>query len=125
MTKRLQKDLEALGKDHEFTMIDPKQKGFKASTHWEIRMQSLAVAKQIREERELERRRKISVANKGKASPKPDTLIYSALGEKHTLPEWARLTGIQYHTLQSRLRSGWSIVEALTTPVQGRQKRAG
>lgn len=37
-------------------------------------------------------------------------------GETHTRPEWAELLGIPKATLASRLRYGWSIEKALTTP---------
>lgn len=38
-------------------------------------------------------------------------------GEKHTLTEWAKITGINKQTLQMRLdKSGWSIEQTLTTP---------
>jgi hypothetical protein len=37
-----------------------------------------------------------------------------------TLPvtEWAELQGIDYHTIRYRLASGWSVEEALTTPIR-------
>lgn len=38
-------------------------------------------------------------------------------GETHTMPEWARITGICYGTLKTRIRKGWSPERALTTPV--------
>lgn len=45
--------------------------------------------------------------------------LYSWQGESHTLPEWADLLDIPYHTLYGRLRNGWTIAQALTTPVRG------
>lgn len=37
-------------------------------------------------------------------------------GETHTTAEWARILGINYHTLQTRLhRNGWSIERAFNT----------
>ena len=39
------------------------------------------------------------------------------LGESKTLAQWADLAGINYHTLHSRLRSGWGFAEAVTKPV--------
>lgn len=42
-------------------------------------------------------------------------------GERHTLQEWCEKINIKYATLESRLRIGWSIEKALTTPVRGRR----
>lgn len=39
-------------------------------------------------------------------------------GETHTVSEWLEITGIKHSTMYQRLRNGWSIEEALTTPVQ-------
>ncbi len=38
-------------------------------------------------------------------------------GETLTLSEWARRVGIKHGALFSRLRNGWTVEEALTTPV--------
>ena len=38
-------------------------------------------------------------------------------GEEHGLKEWSLITGINQTTLQSRIRSGWSVEKALTTKV--------
>jgi hypothetical protein len=39
-------------------------------------------------------------------------------GERRTLDDWARLKGIRYGTLTERIRNGWSIEKALTTPTR-------
>ena len=38
-------------------------------------------------------------------------------GESHGLREWSAITGINQTTLQSRIRSGWSVERALTEGV--------
>ena len=39
--------------------------------------------------------------------------------ETHTTSEWARILGINYHTLQTRLhRNGWSVEKSFTEPVK-------
>lgn len=43
--------------------------------------------------------------------------------QSRTLAEWARFTGIKYATLQKRLDNGWSIEDALLTPVGQRTNR--
>jgi hypothetical protein len=42
-------------------------------------------------------------------------------GERRTISQWARVAGIPRDTLTFRLDSGWSVSEALSTPVK-RQK---
>jgi len=42
-------------------------------------------------------------------------LIYK--GVKKSVRQWAIFTGINYHTLMSRLNSGWSIEDAIEKPV--------
>lgn len=44
-------------------------------------------------------------------------IIKKQNGECHTLPEWARIVGIDSHTLYHRMNSlNWTIEEALTLP---------
>lgn len=38
-------------------------------------------------------------------------------GERKTMAEWSELTGIGWHTLESRLRYGWSVERTLTEPI--------
>lgn len=37
-------------------------------------------------------------------------------GETHCIKEWAEIVGLRRHTLEERLRRGWTIERALTTP---------
>lgn len=37
-------------------------------------------------------------------------------GETHTIAEWAKITGIKRHTIDQRIRYGWTIERILTTP---------
>jgi hypothetical protein len=39
-------------------------------------------------------------------------------GETHTVTEWAQIRGIAVDTLLARVRLGWSVERALTTPVK-------
>ena len=39
-------------------------------------------------------------------------------GETRTLAEWARVASLNEETLRSRLKRGWSVEKALTTPVK-------
>lgn len=39
-------------------------------------------------------------------------------GTTKTMSEWARFFGIKYITLKTRIRNGWDIEKALTTPVK-------
>lgn len=43
-------------------------------------------------------------------------------GETHCISEWSEITGISIYVLRNRLRYGWTIERALTTPLcsQGR-----
>ena len=41
-------------------------------------------------------------------------------GEVHTMKEWSRIIGINYCTLQKRIKLGWTIEKALTEPVKNR-----
>lgn len=47
-------------------------------------------------------------------------------GETHTAAEWSRIVGGSCrHTILSRLKNGWSIEKALTTPVKKRRENNG
>ena len=37
-------------------------------------------------------------------------------GEKHTLKEWAKITGLDYMTIYMRIHRGWTPEKAITTP---------
>lgn len=43
-------------------------------------------------------------------------------GESHTLAEWSRITGVNALTIAYRLNVGWSVSDALFTPVRGCSK---
>ena len=43
--------------------------------------------------------------------------VFEYGGERHGLREWSLITGINQTTLQSRIRSGWSVERALTEKV--------
>lgn len=45
-------------------------------------------------------------------------------GHDLTLREWSELTGVPDKTLEQRVRNGWTIEQALTTPTPA-QRRAG
>lgn len=39
-------------------------------------------------------------------------------GEKKTMTEWARISGLKVETLFYRLKNGWEVAEAIETPVK-------
>lgn len=43
-------------------------------------------------------------------------------GKTFNLCEWARITGIEYRTISTRLKRGWTVQEALTITVSRRNK---
>lgn len=43
-------------------------------------------------------------------------------GESRCLAEWCEALGMRYITVHSRLRSGWTVEQALSTPVRPKQK---
>lgn len=47
--------------------------------------------------------------------------LYTFNGETKCLAAWAEERGIYYHTLWDRIRAGWSVENALTTPVAKRK----
>lgn len=44
-------------------------------------------------------------------------------GVKHSLVEWAEITGLKPNTITERLKMGWSVKDALTINKNGRYKR--
>lgn len=44
-------------------------------------------------------------------------------GETHTITEWSNITGIAQSTIETRLKRGYSIDDALTTPIPKRKPR--
>ena len=47
--------------------------------------------------------------------------ILESHGLQYPIKEWSRITGIHRHTIHTRLKLGWTIEEALTTPVDKRR----
>jgi hypothetical protein len=45
-------------------------------------------------------------------------LVLTHNGRTQCLKAWAEETGLNYNTLHGRLRNGWSVSEALTTPAR-------
>lgn len=44
-----------------------------------------------------------------------------AMGEKHTISEWARITGVPVKTIHMRLERGWSASDSVSVPVKRRK----
>lgn len=57
------------------------------------------------------------------ANNKTNNVLITFNGKTQTLAEWSRETGIQEGTIRFRMKSGWSVRDALTTPVQKQKKR--
>lgn len=55
---------------------------------------------------------------KSQASNRRSNRIIELNGQSKTLNEWAEATGIERRTIAFRLKSGWSVEAALTTPVK-------
>lgn len=56
----------------------------------------------------------------------PKVIEVECQGERHSLSEWARNTGVNYQTLLKRLRNGWSFHRAISTPPKtGTHGRSG
>lgn len=51
-------------------------------------------------------------------------MILCFRGERHTLAELAKLSGVPAGTIRARLREGWTVEQALITPTP-KQRRAG
>lgn len=69
------------------------------------------------------RRRPQRATNSDQVGSTSTTFTYSE--RTLTVAEWARLTGLTSGTLGARLRSGWSIDRALTTPPDKKRGRRG
>lgn len=53
------------------------------------------------------------------------TIVIEFNGKKQNLAEWSMETGIAYTTLFNRIKKGWSVEDALTTPPRTRRKQKG
>jgi hypothetical protein len=54
---------------------------------------------------------------------KRDNLVVCAFGKKQTCSEWAREYGLNRAALSQRLRAGWDVERALTTPSRWKERR--
>lgn len=45
--------------------------------------------------------------------------------ETRCLSEWSEITGLKAHTIAMRLKLGWGVEKALTTPVRPHNERSG
>lgn len=59
---------------------------------------------------------------KEQAQNKRNNIVLELNGEKHTIAEWSKITGIRAGTLQNRKYSGWSDKKTLTHPLRKHQK---
>ena len=55
------------------------------------------------------------------ANNKSNNTVLEFAGERKTIAEWARMTGIRCATISKRLRDGWSVEDALTKKIQKNQ----
>lgn len=63
------------------------------------------------------------VTTEEQSNNKRTSRFLSLNGEKHTIAEWSKITGINSGTLESRVGLyGWSDEKALTTPIKKRSK---
>lgn len=61
------------------------------------------------------------VSAKIQANNRRNNKIIEYNGEKHTLSEWSDIVDIKSHTIGERLRKGWTVEKALTTPVKSHE----
>lgn len=57
------------------------------------------------------------------ANNKRNNRILEYNGEKHTIPEWSRITGVNIGAIKNRLKLGWDIEDALTKEVRKMKKK--
>ena len=48
-----------------------------------------------------------------------NNVFYEISGNAHTVPEWSRISGIGIHTIQERLKRGWTPEQAVFAPTKG------
>lgn len=58
---------------------------------------------------------------KMQSNNKSDNHIITYKGEAKTISEWAEITNIEYQTLFHRIKNGWSVEKAFTTPIRKRK----
>lgn len=61
------------------------------------------------------------ITAKEQAANKSNVQLISFNGETHTIPEWSKITGINYKCLYARILAGWSTEDVFNKPV--RQKK--
>lgn len=83
----------------------------KASFRWAEAWDKLS-----REERVEDIRNPLRVAGPCSCSAMPKT--YNYMGESHTLTEWARIADLPAKTLKKRIKNGWSMEDAIKTPLR-------
>ena len=44
-------------------------------------------------------------------------------GERHSIPEWSKITGIKEITIRARLKRGWSVEKTLSEPTQEKGRK--
>ena len=49
---------------------------------------------------------------------KSTNVLITYQGETHCISEWSEILGFKYSTLRERLRRGWSVEKAITTPLK-------
>ena len=59
----------------------------------------------------------VSMREQSQNKPKQSDL-YEYNGESHTLYEWAEIMGVAFRTLKYRIKVGWSLEKAFSTPVR-------
>jgi len=60
--------------------------------------------------------------NREQSLNKKKTQYFEFEGERLTLLEWSERKGLSYYALYQRLRAGWSVERALSTPATGVEK---
>lgn len=65
------------------------------------------------------------ITHKEQQNNRKDNVFVNYEGESRTISQWAEFLNVEYSTLQTRLKRGWSIERALNTPVRkGDYKRS-
>ena len=65
------------------------------------------------------------ITNKEQQNNKRNNRFLLYRGSKKTMAEWSEITGISASTIKSRIERGWSVEEALETPVNQRRLKVG
>lgn len=68
--------------------------------------------------------KKEQIANRRPIKPRKDSRWITFQGDTYTLSHWARKTGLGLHCLWARLKLGWSVERALTTPARKIRKNS-